>query len=71
MSTSICAGQINYRKMSRTEKQKGVRNRLFEFQMLVWKQYLQNFADAYGQEVIINTVGPVPLVGNQGDMGHA
>jgi hypothetical protein len=33
-------------------------------QMLVWKQYLQNFADAYGQEVIINTVGPVPLMGN-------
>ena len=35
-----------------------------EAQMLVWTQYLQNFAEAYGQTAIVETQGPRPLLGN-------
>ena len=35
-----------------------------EAQMLVWTQYLQNFAEAYGQTAIVETQGPWPLPGN-------
>ncbi len=35
-----------------------------EVQMLVWSQYLQNFAEAYGQTVNIETEGPWPLLGD-------
>jgi|GEM_PF-1562810 len=35
-----------------------------EAQMLVWTQYLQNIAEAYGQNAIVETKGPWPLLGN-------
>ena len=35
-----------------------------EAQMLVWTQYLHNFAEGYGQTAIVETQGPRPLYGD-------